>query len=235
MHQLLLFDIDGTILRVERNLSRKIVVAVMSEVLGRDEDVIIPETYRFHGRTDHSIFLDLCEILGESREESTRLIPNFECSLTDWWSRHLNEQTISILPGVIPLLEQLHDDDDVTLGLLTGNLIEGARAKLHPHNLNRFFPFGAFGSDAVNRNDLPPIALQRANELHDNRFSFDHAVIIGDSNRDIECAKAWGIRSVAVATGGLSPDELRDHEPDLLLDTLEDTHSFLKFIRSPSL
>ncbi|MCB0711240.1 MAG: HAD hydrolase-like protein [Ignavibacteriae bacterium] len=231
MHQLLLFDIDGTILKVQRELTHRLVIEVINEVLAREEEFSIPETYRFHGRTDHAIFLDLCEFLGHSRDRVEPLIPTFEHSLMGRWNAYLNSTTVSILPGVVSLLDVLHDDESITLGLLTGNLVGGARAKLEPHNMNRYFRFGAFGSDAVDRNDLPPIALQRANELNGNRFSFDHAVIIGDSNRDIECAKAWGIRSVAVATGGLSADELRAHEPDLLLESLEDREAFLNFVR----
>ncbi|MGE3801950.1 MAG: HAD family hydrolase [Candidatus Kapaibacterium sp.] len=231
MHQLLFFDIDGTILKVQRELTHRLVIEVINEVLGREDEFSVPETYRFHGRTDHAIFLDLCEFLGHSRDRTAPLIPTFERSLMQRWNAHLNSTTVSILPGVASLLDILHEDEGMTLGLLTGNLADGARAKLEPHNMNRYFRFGAFGSDAINRNDLPPIALQRANELNGSRFSFDHAVIIGDSNRDIECAKAWGIRSIAVATGGLSTDELRAHDPDLLLDSLEDSETFLNFVR----
>lgn len=229
--RLVLFDIDGTLLKVERGLSQRVVVEVINETLGREEHFALPETYRFHGRTDHMIFLDLCEHLGESRARAEGLIAAFECALMKRWNLHLNRETVRILPGVSLLLDLLHEDENVTLGLLTGNLADGARAKLQPHDMNRFFPFGAFGSDAVDRNLLPPIALQRANALNGNRFSYEDAIIVGDSNRDIECAKRWGIRSVAVATGGLSCDELREHQPDLLLETLEEIESLQEFIR----
>ena len=230
--RLVLFDIDGTILKVDRGLTHRIVLDVINEVLQREEEFIIPETYRFHGRTDRMIFLDLCEHLGESREITSALIPAFELSLMQQWTRHLNEKTVALLPGIVELLQMLHNDENVTLGLLTGNLIGGARAKLEPHRMNHFFPFGAFGSDAIDRNELPPIALQRANELNGNRFSYDHTVIIGDSHRDIECARAWGIRSVGVATGGLSVEELGEHNPDLLLETLEEIESLVRFIHT---
>ena len=230
--RLVLFDIDGTILKVDRALSHQIASEAINGVLGRSDSFRVLDTYRLHGRTDKMIFLDLCEFLGEGRKQVEPLLPVFEDLLVRGWQTHVNEKTVKVLPGILELLETLDNDENVTLGLLTGNVINGAHAKLRPHNLNRFFPFGAFGSDSHDRNALPPIALKRANQLNDHQFSFDHTVIIGDSYRDIECARTWGIRNVAVATGGLSAEELREHSPDKLVSTLEETESLLNFIHS---
>ena len=228
--RLVLFDIDGTILKVDRTLSHRIATEAINSVLGRSGSFEVPDSYRLHGRTDKMIFLDLCEFLGEDRTEVEPLIPDFEDRLTHGWHTHLNEKTVKLLPGIESLLETLDDDEKVELGLLTGNILKGARAKLNPHNLNKFFRFGAFGSDAHDRNALPPIALKRANQLNDYQYSFDHVVIIGDSHRDIECAHAWGIRAIAVATGGLSTEELQKHNPEMLVPNLEGTESLLNFI-----
>ncbi len=230
---LVLFDIDGTLVNVQREITRRILVDAVVETFGYGDPFEIPATYRFHGRTDRSIFIDVAAMMRIDREAALEVLHHFEERLLKGWDRSLTAETVMVLPGIVPLLEHLAADPRITLGLLTGNLERGARSKLSPHDLNRFFPFGAYGSDAIERNDLPPIAIERANGLHQangKRFSFEHAVIIGDSNRDIECARAWGIRALAVATGGLTADELREHGPDQVMETLEDAEGVLQFI-----
>ncbi|MES1211361.1 MAG: HAD family hydrolase, partial [Acidobacteriota bacterium] len=123
--------------------------------------------------------------------------------------RVLERDGMQLLPGVLELLESLAARPDVTLALLTGNWEAGARIKLSRFGLNRFFPFGAFGSDATDRDDLPPVALGRA-ERHTGRpFRPEEALIIGDSIHDVGCARAHGIPVLAVATGRTSAKELR--------------------------
>jgi len=116
---------------------------------------------------------------------------------------------MELLPGVLELLESLADRPDVTLGLLTGNWEAGARIKLSRFGLNRFFPFGAFGSDATDRDDLPPVALERAAEHTGQAFRPEEALIIGDSVHDVGCARAHGIPVLAVATGRTAAKELQ--------------------------
>lgn len=233
--RLVLFDIDGTLVNVQREITRRILLNAVTRTFGYSDPFEIPESYRFHGRTDRSIFIDIAAMMMVEREAALEVIHHFEELLLSGWDEHLTAETVKVLPGIFALLERLAEDRDITLGLLTGNLERGARSKLHPHDLNRFFPFGAYGSDAIERNDLPPIALDRANALNlltGDRFSFDHAVIIGDSHRDVECARAWGIRALAVATGGLTVDDLREHNPDGLMETLEDAEGVIRFIHS---
>lgn len=224
------FDIDGTLVNVLRDVTLGIFLDAVREAIGYADPFEMPATYRFHGRTDRSIFIDVAEMMSVDREAALECIPRFEEILLGGWNRSLNAETIRVLPGIPALLERLESDPDVTLGLLTGNLEGGAHAKLSPHDLHRFFAFGAFGSDAIERNDLPPIALERANMLNGHRFGYEHAVIVGDSNRDIECARAWGIRSLAVATGGLTANDLAEHSPDALMETLEDADEVIRFI-----
>jgi phosphoglycolate phosphatase-like HAD superfamily hydrolase len=98
----------------------------------------------------------------------------------------------------------------VLLGLLTGNLERTARIKLNRFDLNRFFKFGAFGSDSEHRVALPAIAAARAERLSGAPVALGrHVQIIGDTPRDVECALANGATAVAVATGGATTDELR--------------------------
>ena len=127
---------------------------------------------------------------------------------------------MQLLPGVGELLGALESRDDIALGLLTGNWERGGRIKIGRFDLNRYFPFGSFGDDAMDRNDLPPIALERASVTHGREFAARDTVIVGDSLLDVECAKAHGIRCLAVATGKTDPAELAAEKPEWLVDDL---------------
>ena len=126
------------------------------------------------------------------------------------------------LPGAIELVERFHNQDDVQLGLLTGNVREMAYLKLSQISLDEFFPFGAFGCDAEERNHLPQFAVDRAAKHTGRTFSGKDVIVIGDTPRDIECGKLFGATTVGVATGHFTVDELAEHEPDVVLETLEE-------------
>ncbi|MCE7936079.1 MAG: HAD family hydrolase [Chlorobi bacterium CHB2] len=227
MLKLLLFDIDGTLVRVQRAVNHAVVGGVVRRLLEFDGE--LPEI-ELHGTTDPQIFLEIAEYLQLERRDAEACLRNLEPVITEEWERHLNQQTVELLPGVVELLERLSRLPNVRLGVLTGNVATGAAAKLRPHQLERFFSVGAFGSDSAIRNHLPPIALRRAATLHQHPFQPNQALIIGDSHRDIECARANGLRSMAVATGGLSLEQLRQHGPDYAVSNLFDEspiHDFL--------
>jgi phosphoglycolate phosphatase-like HAD superfamily hydrolase len=120
--------------------------------------------------------------------------------------------------------------ENITLGLLTGNIEEGARIKLAPHDLNKYFSFGAFGSDAIERSELPAIAMQRANEPTGKIFCGCDVVIIGDSVHDVECGKGIGAKSIAVATGGTSPEELLLRKPNYFFEDLSESERVIAAI-----
>jgi phosphoglycolate phosphatase-like HAD superfamily hydrolase len=114
----------------------------------------------------------------------------------------------------------------VAQGLLTGNLVRGARAKLTHHGLWDYFPFGAFADDGELRNDLGPHALSRAREHHGVAFAPDDVWIIGDTPHDIACGKIIGARTLAVTTGYYSAAELAAYAPDAVLPDLADSGKF---------
>ena len=126
------------------------------------------------------------------------------------------------LPGVDATHRRLAETADVLLGLLTGNIEEGARIKLGPTGLWPHFPVGAFGSDDLDRRRLPSLAARRAHALAGYPFRPDEVVVIGDTPLDIDCARAFGAVAVAVATGRHTRTQLMDHEPDLLFDDFSD-------------
>jgi phosphoglycolate phosphatase-like HAD superfamily hydrolase len=146
--------------------------------------------------------------------------------------RTLRVEKMNLLPGVGELLDSLAARDDIALGLLTGNWEQGGRIKIGRFDLNPYFPFGSFGDDAFDRNDLPPIALERACETHGCDFTERDTVIVGDSLMDVECARAHGIRCLAVATGKTDPALLAAENPEWLLANLDGTSNHEAFRNS---
>lgn len=227
MTKLILFDIDGTLVRVRHEVTDGIINDILRDALGYHGDIGDVE---LHGKTDRQIMLELCRAVGSPEEEHHERCRAMEDLLIEGWRRHLSTETVALLPGVAELLEELSRRDDVQLALLTGNVEAGARMKLAPHDLNRYFPFGSYGSDAVDRVELPPIALERARAHSGVNFDFSDTLIVGDSHRDIACARAWGINALAVATGSLTLDDLLGYSPDAACSSLVESEYIFEFI-----
>jgi len=203
--RLLLFDVDSTLVDSGpqlRDLFLNCLTAVYGTAGGCDG-------YHFYGRTDPRIVLDLITAAGWPEAEVRARLPRMRELYLARLERGLDRARMRLLPGVLELLERLAARRDLTVGLLTGNWEPGARTKLSRFDLNRFFRFGAFGCDGTDRDELPPVALERA-ACHAGRpFHPQEALIIGDSVHDVSCAHAHGIPVLAVATGQTSADELR--------------------------
>ena len=224
---LILFDIDGTLVLTGRAGWRAMNRAC-ADIVGHDNAM---EGVEFAGRTDWSILSDVMR---------NHALP-FDRPLLDRLSRrytaHLAEEiqlpgtgTKDVMPGIRPLLDALERRDDVALGLLTGNFIEGARIKLDYFDLWKYFPCGAFGGDSANRNDLVPVAMERAREAGLAKVEPSRVMVIGDTPNDVECARVVGATPVAVATGGYTVDQLREAGADLVFRDLSDTAAFLKLL-----
>jgi phosphoglycolate phosphatase len=207
--RLLLFDIDATLVDCGPQV-RGLFKGALVEVFGTAGDC---DAYAFSGRTDPRIVLDLLTGAGWPEVEVRARIPRLRELYLAELERVLDRGGMRLLPGVLELLESLDaraTGSELTLGLLTGNWEPGARTKLSRFDLNRFFPFGAFGCDATDRDDLPPVALERAARHAGRPFHPEEALIIGDSVHDVSCGHAHGIPVLAVATGRTSAEELRD-------------------------
>ncbi|HET7451554.1 MAG TPA: HAD family hydrolase [Thermoanaerobaculia bacterium] len=211
---LVLFDIDGTLLSAGR-ASRE----ALHEAFHRNG---VPEMvfdgYDFSGKTDPQIVRELLAARGVEGVAVERVIEDY-----------LEELETRIRPGEIvakrgaaELLATLAEHPDVTLALLTGNHERGARAKLAPLDFNRYFPFGAFGSDHADRYELTPIAVARARECTGRAFAGKQVVVVGDSIHDVACGRAFGVKSVAVATGLTSSESLARENPDHLFPDFSD-------------
>ncbi|MCX7792925.1 MAG: HAD hydrolase-like protein [Thermodesulfovibrionales bacterium] len=146
--------------------------------------------------------------------------------------REINNPWKHLKPGIKELLERLSEIEGIHLGLLTGNLEQGARIKLEPFGLNRYFPSGAFGSDDEDRNRLLPIAIQRFRLLTGRTFSPEDCIVIGDTPRDVYCSKPYGARCIAVATGPYKPESLKKAGADVVFEDMSNVDEVLKFLRS---
>ena len=120
----------------------------------------------------------------------------------------------------------------MTLGLLTGNTADGAKVKLSHYGVDHHFVFGAYGDDHADRNALGPIALERAERDHGLKFDPTDVVVIGDTPKDVACARAFGARVIAVATGASSHEELAAFDPDILLEDFANTDDALAAIEA---
>ena len=214
--RLILFDIDGTLLECGPQV-RPILAEILTGVFGTAGNV---ETYDFAGRTDPGIVLDLLTEAGIPEEEILARLPEARRRYVERLERSLDRERMRLLPGVLEVLEDLSRREDVALGLLTGNWEPGARTKLSRFDLNRFFDFGAFGCDGVNRSDLPPVALDRAERRLGRRFRPEETLIVGDTLHDVACARAHGIPVLAVATGRTPAETLRDGGADRVVADL---------------
>jgi phosphoglycolate phosphatase len=216
--KLVLFDIDGTLLHCGPQV-RPLFAEALVEVFGTAGDV---DAYDFSGRTDPRIVLDLLTGAGLPEDEVMAALPRMRALYLERLERALDPEGMCLLPGVLELLEALARREDVVLALLTGNWEPGARIKLSRFDLNRFFGFGAFGCDAVDRSDLPPVALDRAERAVGRRFRPEETLIIGDSLHDVSCARANGIPALAVATGRTPADALREAGADWVIADLRE-------------
>jgi phosphoglycolate phosphatase len=135
-----------------------------------------------------------------------------------------------LMPGVRELLDALAPRAEVFLALLTGNYEAGARVKLEYFDLWKYFRCGAFGDDAPHRNVLVPKALTRVAACGGPSFAAADAIVIGDTPLDVGCAAHAGARSLAVATGSHSVEELRASGADVVLQDLENTDEVLRVI-----
>jgi phosphoglycolate phosphatase len=227
MHtKLVLFDIDGTILLTSGAGRRAIVAAIGEEVgdtggLGR---------VRFDGKTDPQIVTELFEAAGQPRPPTPDQVEAICRRYVELLADELERPTArtTLMPGVQPLLDQLDREDGVVLGLLTGNVAQGAALKLRSAGIDPSrFRVGAYGSDSAHRPDLPPIATRRAVQYFGREPSGDEVVIVGDTPADIACGQCISARAVAVATGGYTVADLQACRPHAVFENLSDTDRVL--------
>lgn len=216
----LLYDIDGTLLRVQRQFLRQLI----KEQLNRFK-IIKPdsEMRSFAGRTDRGIFMELIGDHPNPENLYRQLRKTYSLSMAEQLSR----EHIKLCAGAVESVRQaVKAGYDV--GLCTGNFRTVAMKKVETAGLTGVFKFGGFGESSEDRNQLPGQAAREYHALFNSLPEPGCFIIIGDTPNDIRCAKHFGAKSVAVTTGGFSQEELAEYKPDLILDSLIDPDNWLK-------
>lgn len=214
---LLLFDIDGTLLRTN-GAGRESTRRALIEIYGTEGDL---SSFHFGGRTDWQIVLDLLAGTGLAEDEIVERLPAYHDAI----ARHLREVIagfpVEACPSAVEVVQALHQRPEVALGLVTGNVGSTAPVKLSAAGFDpAWFPVGAFGHEAKVREALPPLAMQRANAHFAADFVPARVIVIGDTPADVACARATGAHAVAVNTGFEGRAVLEAAEPDVLLEDL---------------
>jgi phosphoglycolate phosphatase-like HAD superfamily hydrolase len=227
MRKLVLFDIDGTLV-LTGGAGLRAMNKACAELVGHADALAgIPVA----GRTDRVILSDVVQRIGRELDE-----PLLE-HLRDRYLAHLAEEiqhpgrgARGVMPGIRPLLDTLHERNDVFLGLLTGNFEEGARIKLEHFGLWKYFRCGAYADDAADRNALVPFALQRARGCGLPEIGPRDILVVGDTPHDVACAQAVGALAVGVATGGFTTAQLHESGADVVFEDLSDGQEFLRLL-----
>jgi phosphoglycolate phosphatase-like HAD superfamily hydrolase len=225
--KLILFDIDGTLVLTGgaglRAMNRACV-----DLVGHDNAL---DGVPVAGRTDWIILDDALRLNGKTLDGS--LLDELRRRYVD----HLKEEielpgkgVKAVMPGIRELLDRLHERHDVGLGLVTGNFAESARIKLEHFDLWNYFRCGAFGDDASDRNQLVPIAIERARACGVADAQAADVLVVGDTPHDVACALAVGATPIGVATGSYSIDQLRAAGADRVFEDLRDTAAFVRLL-----
>ena len=218
---LLLFDIDGTLLQRASHEHAIALRAAAGRVHGVDVSTV--DAVEYAGRTDRAIARDLLAAAGVSELDEAWV----EETVLEYERLCPDDLSAKVAPGMVELLEALvARPDEFRLSLVTGNLEAVARRKLAAAGIGHYFEpgQGGFGSDHEERGRLPSIARERASTP---AWPRERTVVIGDTPRDIACARVDEVRVAAVATGPYPVEALADadavaDDARALLPVLED-------------
>jgi phosphoglycolate phosphatase-like HAD superfamily hydrolase len=226
--KVVLFDIDGTLLRTN-GAGRRAVNRAIHDIYGTHPT----DAHEFDGKTDPQIVRELMRLAGAADD-------SIDDRLSDALARYLELLHVELgsadhsgmtYPGVGALLDVLERRDDVLIGLLTGNIHGGAMAKLNAVGLGTDrFKIGAFGSDHASRPELPAIARSRAVALLGHDVDGRDVIVIGDTPADMSCGLGIGARAIGVATGRYTIGDLAACAPHAVFADLSDTAAVMRAI-----
>jgi len=230
VRQLLLFDIDGTLVR--GGPAKNVFEDALVRTFGTAGPI---HAWEFSGKTDPQIARELLRAAGLDDTEIDRGLPSLWDAYLPGLEAGLRTRPMELLPGVRVLLgalEELEGAGEVALGLVTGNLARGAELKLGSAGIRLSLDVGGFGSDHEERDALPGIALDRARTRLGRSFEAREVVVIGDTPRDVACGRAHGTRTVAVATGSYGVEALAASGADHVIENLSETEQVLRLFLS---
>jgi phosphoglycolate phosphatase-like HAD superfamily hydrolase len=220
--RLLLFDIDGTLISTGGAGIESLKVVIEKRYRARDDlsDIEIA------GKTDSNIAADI--LRKYDVDPTPENIGGFLDEYVEHLARLLPQLRGHVLPGIFEILLRMKSKPDRVLALLTGNVERGAKLKLGHYGLWDYFEFGAFADDHHDRNELGAFARQRAQDKHGHQFDAAQIDVIGDTGHDIGCGKAFGARTIAVATGSWPRAKLSTYQPDFLFDDLSNVDEVIR-------
>lgn len=226
--KLLLFDIDGTILR-SGGASQIAFSKAFEQLFG------VANAWgdlRAHGMTDPLIFRELA-----SRNLGRALSSDEYAKLVDTYISHSERElaiapNFRLMPNVTKLCEVLSAVPEFALGIQTGNFRKTADLKLKKAALSHHFSFGGYACDSERRAEFVRVAIRRGEEIHKTKFSSADTFVIGDTIHDIAAARAVGAKVIAVATGPAPIEELKAHSPDYVFPDLSNTQEILQIVRA---
>ena len=230
MMRILLWDIDGTLIHSVRTGGYKLyTIPVLEEIFGTSGRLA---EMRVSGMTDLQIVYEALNDAGISREEILARADVLVARLTEEARRVTGNgvKFFEVLPGVRETLQALADHPRYESALVTGNIKPMAYLKMELVGLDHFFTLpGAFGDESHNRRDLPARAAERIRKHLQMDLAPEQFIVIGDTPNDIDCARHFGARSVAVGTGRFySTEEILTHKPDKFLPDLSDSKLVLR-------
>ncbi len=224
MHQkFIAYDIDGTLLKVESNYTRKLIKNLF-ERYGVEE--FKEDARTFAGRTDFDIFSGLIEANGFDLS----VFDELKLAYTSLLDETLQSAHVESINGVNESIS-FFTDNEIPIGLLTGNFERSAYIKLNRGGLDKHFSTGVFGCNHGDRRMLAEEGIELARAYIGSSFEPKDLIIVGDTPHDIHCAQHVGATAVAVTTGYYSREELKSHKPDVLLDSLSDTEMWFSSVQ----
>lgn len=221
-----LFDIDWTLVN-GLNQTHSDSFKFMFEHVFKLENINVYDI-RPCGMTDSQIILEILKIHNMADKFTKNRLSTAIALMGNYYLENSHKEHIKLMPGVMNVLETLKNAGYI-MGILSGNIETVGRQKLSGASISEYFSFGAFGDMSVSRSELVDFAEKemQKNAINAQKNQF---VIIGDSIRDIECAKNSNIPSICVATGSYSKGELQYAGADLVVNTLEEVDSVTQFI-----
>lgn len=217
---LVLFDVDGTLIRA-RGAGRAALQRAFADLFAAPDPF---EGVRFHGSTDFEILDAGLDRAGIGREHGPVVLGRYLSHL----ATSLDARSGLAIPAASALLRELSAREGVCLGLVTGNVAEGARIKLAPDGLCDWFAVGAFGCDGRDRADLIRLAWERAHAAGYGPFDAGRVAYVGDTERDVEAGLRAGVVAVGVATGPVGAAALEAAGARVVYGSLPDAETFLE-------
>lgn len=224
MERLILFDIDGTLTRTHNGYLPFNDAILKTFGFAGDIRTVVPD-----GNTDPLIVKEIFAKASMPLDADSTRWRQFSANLCASYGQHVARAatTVGALPGARELLQALFARDDFTASVVTGNFEASAMVKLTAAGLDDYLMRGAYASDSEHRPDLPALAKRRWEEWTGHRISSDRCIVVGDTPKDLECARANGMKCLLVGTGRYPVEELEYWRPDACLADLTETEKVL--------